>query len=72
MGLFNYVEMDHPCPACGKPVTQWQTKECESELYLQTVSPNECDEYHAICACGEWIQYARGRNTNPFELVESD
>jgi hypothetical protein len=52
MGLFNYVDgvPEIPCPRCGQPMQDWQTKDCyPAELELNHVHFSEVDNFYAGC-----------------------
>ena len=64
MGMFDYVKWrQEPCPACGKPLTTWQTK--DAECWCELLSPEDLDEkgvtaVHNMCLyCNQWVEYRR-------------
>lgn len=54
MGMFDYVRYEAPCPLCGHPVKNWQTK--DSGCYMQILEPGEVMSFYAPCPkCRAWI-----------------
>ncbi len=57
--MFDYVDTDGPvpCPACGKPVTGFQSKDLD--CMLDKVHWTKVSRFYSSCVCGEWIEYRR-------------
>lgn len=54
MGMFDYVEYECECPACGTKVEDFQSK--DGDCTLDTLQPDEVRNFYSSCKnCGIWI-----------------
>ena len=74
MGMFDYVNVEVPCPKCGGKVTNLQSKSAGCNLAL--LDPSAVDNFYASCdSCKEWVEFTREvpskpARTEPFNSVE--
>lgn len=59
MGMFDYVNVEMPCPNCGKVHKAFQTK--ENGCTLDTIEPDGLGYFYSYCACGAWLEFNRPR-----------
>ena len=56
MGMFDHVNYEAPCYACGQPLTEWQSKDgpCTSD----TLEPWRVKRVYTKCPeCDAWNEY---------------
>jgi len=63
MGMFDYVNFEMPCPACGEALRRFQTK--DSECTMGTVEPGGIGNFYALCKCKHWVEFSRPRPPGP-------
>ena len=59
MGMFDYVNVEMPCPNCGELHKAFQSKEERCEL--DTIEPDGIGRFYSYCKCGAWIEFNRPR-----------
>lgn len=63
MGMFDYVKFEMACPKCGKPISEFQTKDLERELI--TVDYKSTKSFYGMCeSCRTWINFIKTKNRN--------
>lgn len=74
MGMFDYVNVNLPCPFCGHMSNMYQSK--DGPCNLDVVEPQSVMNFYDSCSkCGKWIEYTRtvdlvvGRG-QPYNLEE--
>jgi hypothetical protein len=66
MGMFDYVNVEMPCPHCDKPMRGFQTKDSACEM--DTVDPDGIANLYATCQnCKRWIEFSRPTPSQPRE-----
>jgi len=76
MGMFDWVNVEVPCPKCGEKLASFQTKDSACELGI--VDPTRVSNFYSNCEhCGEWVEFRRKQTsygkeyrTEPFSLEE--
>lgn len=63
MGMFDYVTYEAPCPCCGEPIKEWQSKDgdCFMEKYTPMGLLKETDRrsivFYTFCrGCEAWVE----------------
>lgn len=58
MGMFDYVNVEVPCPKCGETVKDFQSK--SGPCLLDDLSPEEVTNFYSGClSCGTWVEFNR-------------
>lgn len=73
MGMFDYV--DHPplpCWKCGKPISEWQSK--DSNCQLEKISPEKVEYFYGVCdyECRTWNEYKVTLTPDPYVITPAD
>jgi len=59
MGMFDYVNVEIPCPYCGNLNDDYQSK--DAGCTLETVDVTEVVNFYSSCnGCGKWVEFVRG------------
>lgn len=62
--MFDYVKHEVDCPTCGKPITEFQTKDTQCEM--DAVQYWETDHFYSPCDyCDTWVDFYR-KNPKPY------
>lgn len=75
MGMFNYINVEIPCPKCGTTVDTFQSKDANCDL--TSIDPTQVSNFYGDCPdCGYWIEMEREeqpkRRDRPFNKEEVD
>jgi DNA-directed RNA polymerase subunit RPC12/RpoP len=58
MGMFDYVNVEIPCPYCGSGVDNFQSKDYICDML--TIDPHKVNRFYSNCKyCGERITFTR-------------
>lgn len=69
MGMFDYVKYEANCKSCGKPLSNFQSK--DGECMLSTLEPKDVKRFYTSCYnCKTWNEF----EVQPLEvkIVEID
>ena len=56
MGMFDYVDFECACPACGALVSGFQTK--DTDCLMDTVAVGEARHFYSDCPeCDAWVEF---------------
>jgi hypothetical protein len=59
MGMFATIDYEIPCPECGGPIKNFQTKDPDV-LELQPVPVETVSNFYSYCnGCGWWVDFTR-------------
>ena len=66
MGIFDWVNVNLPCPHCGKDLYSFQTK--DGNPYSNCVDPDQISNFYTECDhCKKWVEYHRDFESKPRE-----
>lgn len=58
MGMFDYVNVEVPCPKCGETVKDFQSK--SGPCLMDQLSPEEVSNFYSSCTqCKTWVEFTR-------------
>lgn len=58
MGMFDYVNVEMPCPKCGSPLDIFQSKDNACRMWL--IPPDTVNVFYTSCDnCKTWIEFSR-------------
>ena len=56
MGMFDYVDFECPCPACGATLDEFQSKSGPCDM--ATLKPWQVTNFYTTCsACDKWVEF---------------
>lgn len=56
--MFDYVNVEMPCPNCGTHLRGFQSK--DGACNMDTIEPEDVSRFYCYCQdCGHWIEFAR-------------
>lgn len=60
MGMFDFVHYKWDCEKCGKPLTEFQSK--DRECIMTTLKPDQIDNFYSVCDhCNTWHEFETNR-----------